>query len=89
MKNHQPRLREGGLGDALLLKLAGQAYFPAHRLELVIRMAGMDGGMNRAGQGFALEPELFMTLNEVEQRAAIPSTMSMVGGGVVGFGLAV
>jgi hypothetical protein len=25
MKNHQPRLREGGLGADLLLKLVGQA----------------------------------------------------------------
>ena len=31
-------------------------------------MAGMNGGMNGAGQGFVLEAELFITLNEVEQR---------------------
>jgi hypothetical protein len=32
-------------------------------------MAGMNGRMHKAGQGFALGPEMFMTLNEVEQRA--------------------
>jgi hypothetical protein len=29
--------------------------------------------MCKAGQEFALEPELFMTLNEVEQRAGLSS----------------
>jgi len=31
-------------------------------------MAGMNGAMHKAGQGIALGPELFMALNEVEQR---------------------
>jgi len=84
MKNHQPRLREGGLGDALCLELVGQACFPARRLEFVIRMAGMNGDMHKAGQEFVLRPELFMTLNEVEQRSAIPSTTRVVRGGIVG-----
>ncbi len=37
-------------------------------------MAGMNGRMDKAGHGFELWPELFMTLNEVEQRAVRAST---------------
>jgi len=37
-------------------------------------MAGMNGDMHRAGRGFEMEPELFMTLNEVEQRTVRAST---------------
>jgi hypothetical protein len=50
----------GGLGNAVWLKLVGQACIPAHILEFVIRMAGMDGAMHGAGEGFELALDVCM-----------------------------
>jgi hypothetical protein len=47
-KNHQPRSRVVACVLLSPKKLVGQALFPARELELVIRMAGIDGGMHAA-----------------------------------------
>lgn len=49
------------------LNLVGQACFPARRLGLVIRIAGIDEAMHRTEKTFALALDMFMTLQGVEQ----------------------
>ena len=43
-----------------MMKPFGQACFPARILELVIRMAEMDGAMHGTRQGFALTVDVCM-----------------------------
>ncbi len=65
-KNHQPRLRVVAwvLPCCFLVR---QASFPACALELLIRMAGIGTIMRRAGETFALAPEVCIPLISVEQ----------------------
>ncbi|MGD0800540.1 MAG: hypothetical protein ABR906_04415 [Terracidiphilus sp.] len=61
----------GGLGAALPLNLFCQAPFPAHALNLVIRMARIGIGMRRPRIKLVLAPEVCMTLIAVEQTSKV------------------
>jgi hypothetical protein len=68
MKNHQPRLRVVAWMMLNSKNQVGQASLPAGALGPIIRMEGIDTAGRMAWTKFALDPDVCMTLKEVEQR---------------------